>query len=220
MGFVLEARLSHEDLVLMPTIEALSEVTIRYEYTVSTEEETSLFISVFGNESDAVERAIDADHTVAGSTRIATFPNRTIYRVTIASALDPIPSRCTETGLFVFKITSGERGWIIRIYLPDRDALAAFREDCRNRNISFRIRQLQESGPNDDATYFLTEQQHEILLLAYYAGYYDIPRRVSQGDLADQLDISTSAVSQRLRRAVAELIAVTLETNRTPDTPE
>ncbi|WP_306054428.1 helix-turn-helix domain-containing protein [Natronococcus wangiae] len=220
MGFVLEARLSHEDLVLMPTIEDVSGVTIRYEYTVSSGEDTFLFVSVFGNEYEAVEEAIDADHTVSDSTRIAAFPNRTIYRVTLASALDPLPAQCSEEGLFVFKLTSGERGWIIRIYLPDRDALAVFREGCRDRGVSFRVRQLQESGSLDDATYFLTEQQHEILLLAYYAGYYDIPRRVSQGDLAEQLGVSTSAVSQRLRRAIAELIAATLETNRTPETLE
>jgi predicted DNA binding protein len=220
MGFVLEASLSHEDLVLIPTIEDVSGVTIRYEYTVTSGERTFLFVSVFGNEYDALENAIEANHTVSELTRIAAFPNRAIYRLTMVSALDPVLTRCSEAGLFVFKLTSGDQGWIIRIYLPDRDALAAFREGCRARDISFRVRQLQESGPSDDATYFLTEQQHEILLMAYYAGYYDIPRRVSQGDLADRLGISTSAVSQRLRRAVAELIEATLETNRTPEVPE
>ncbi|TYL39515.1 bacterio-opsin activator [Natronococcus pandeyae] len=217
MGFVLEARLSHQDLVLMPTIEAVSGVTVRYEYTVSAAEDTSLFVSVFGSEYEAVEQAMEADHTVSNPNRIVTFPNRAIYRVTMESALDPIPPRCAEEGLFVFKITSDKQGWIVRIYLPDRGALVTFRESCQEREISFRVRQLQESNSNDDATYFLTEQQHEILLLAYYAGYYDIPRRVSQGDLADQLGISTSAVSQRLRRAVAELVSATLETNRTPE---
>ncbi|MFC4439736.1 MULTISPECIES: helix-turn-helix domain-containing protein [Natrialbaceae] len=218
MGFVLEASLSHEDLVLLPTIEAVSDVTIKYEYTVSSGENSFLFVSVFGNEYESIEEAFDADHTVADSTQIAVFPNRAIYRVTMASALDPHPTQYPEEGLFVFKLTSGEQGWVVRIYLPNRDALAAFREGCQDRDVSFRVRQLQESGSLDDATYFLTEQQHEILLLAYYAGYYDIPRRVSQGDLAEQLGISTSAVSQRLRRAVAELITATLETNRTPET--
>lgn len=219
MGFILEARLSHRNLVLMPTIEAVSGVTMRYEYAAPATD-TSLFISVFGGEYEAVERALEADHTVSDSVRIATFANRAIYRVTTESALDPVPPRCSEEGLFVFKITSGDQGWIVRTYLPDREALAVFRESCRDRGISFRVRQLQESEPSDDATYFLTEQQHEILLLAYYAGYYDIPRRVSQGDLADQLDISTSAVSQRLRRAVAELVATTLESNRTSELPK
>jgi predicted DNA binding protein len=104
------------------------------------------------------------------------------------------------------------------VYLPDRAALTVFREECRDRGVSFRVRELRESNSDDDAAYFLTDQQHETLLLAYYAGYYDIPRGVSQGDLASQLDISTSAVSQRLRRAVAELIAATIETSRAPET--
>lgn len=216
MGFVLEAGLTHEDLVLGPTIEAVSETTIRYEYADARGADRYLFVSVFGTDRETVDRAIDADHTVTDPVRIAEFPNRTIYRVTFASALDPIPERCSESGLFVFKLTSDERGWAIRLYLPDRETLSAFRERCLERDIDFHIRQLQESNP-DDETYVLTERQHEMLLLAYYAGYYDIPRRVSQGDLAERLDVSTSAVSQRLRRAVAELIATTLETNRTPE---
>lgn len=217
MGFVLEARLSHEDLVLVPTIEASSDVTIRYEYTAPTGDAASLFISVFGNEYGAIEETLAADHTISEFSRITTFSNRAIYRVTMASALTPIPPQCFDEGLFVFKITSGDTGWIVRLYLPDRDALTTFRNSCRDRDISFRIRQLQESGSKDNATYFLTEQQHEILLMAYCAGYYDIPRRVSQGDIADQLGLSTSAISQRLRRAVAELIAATIEPNRTSE---
>ncbi|MFU8866934.1 helix-turn-helix domain-containing protein [Natronococcus sp.] len=216
MGFVLEAELTHEDLVLGPTIEAVSETTIRYEYADARGTDRYLFVSAFGTDHETVDRAIDADHTVTDPVRIAEFPNRAIYRVTFASALDPIPEQCSESGLFVFKLTSNERGWVVRLYLPDRETLSAFRERCLERGIDFHIRQLQESNP-DDETYVLTERQHEMLLLAYYAGYYDIPRRVSQGDLAERLDVSTSAVSQRLRRAVAELIATTLETNRTPE---
>ena len=216
MGFVTEVRLAHPDLLLAPTIEAHPDVTIRYEYDVVSDDTNLCFVSVFDADSPEFEEALADDHTVSNPTRVATFANRVVYRLTVDTSLEIVPNRCGECGLFVFKITSDGRGWAPRVYVPDRDVLASFREHCRDHGISFRVDKLYELTPTDDRSYFLTERQHEILLLAYYAGYYDIPRAVSQDYLADRLNISGSAVSQRLRRAVAELIAATLENDRMP----
>ncbi|MHC3436829.1 helix-turn-helix domain-containing protein [Natrialbaceae archaeon A-gly3] len=215
MGFVANVSLVHPDLVLAPTIETHPAVTIRHEYEITSSETDLCFVSVFGGQYAAIEEAMERDHTITQPTRVATFENRAIYRVTVETDLEVVPHRCAADGAFVFKITSGERGWVIRVHMPDRDALTDFREYCRNRSISFRVNQLYESTASDDGIYYLTEQQHEILSMAYYEGYYDIPRRASQNDLAGQLGISDSAVSQRLRRAVSELIAATLEDDRT-----
>ncbi len=214
MGFVAEVQLVSEDLALVPTIEAGPDVTIRYEYETDGGERL-LFVSVFGDEWSAVESAMAADHTVSDPTRVATFANRVVYRVVVDTDLELVPQCCSERGLFVLERTSDGRGWLARIHVPTRDVLSSFRTYCREHGISFRVTQLRESTATDDDTYILTERQRKILSMAYYAGYYDIPRRVSQGDLAEQLDVSTSAVSQRLRRAVSSLIATTLEHDHT-----
>ncbi|MFP8953672.1 helix-turn-helix domain-containing protein [Natrialbaceae archaeon A-arb3/5] len=215
MGFIAEIRVVHDELPLASTIAAHPAITIRYEYTVRTERPIA-FVSAFGDEHRALGGAMVADPTVSAPERVATFENRTIYRVTLETDREIVPGCCGELGLFVFTITSGERGWIVRTHVPDRDTLTAFREYCRDRGISFRVSQLYDSSASDDGTYFLTERQHEILVMAYYGGYYDIPRVITQDDLAERLDISDSAVSQRLRRAVAELIEATLDSDRMP----
>lgn len=215
MGFIAEIRVCHEELPLASTIAAHPSVTIGYEYAIEADEQMA-FVSVFGDENDSLEASMDADPTVSEPVQVATFENRTIYRVTLETEREIVPDRCGEHGLFVLTIRSGERGWIVRVYVPDRDALTAFRTHCREFGVSFRMTQLYDSSPSDDGTYFLTERQHEILAMAYYAGYYDIPRSVTQDDLADRLDISDSAVSQQLRRAVAQLLEATLENDRTP----
>lgn len=217
MGFIAEVHLVHDDLALAPTIARYPDVTIRYEYEATTTDRTLQFVSVFSDEYAHLERAMDEDPTVSNPTRVATFENRAIYRVTVETAVEIVPDRCAESGLFVFTMTSAERGWIARVHLPDRDALTAFRTWSRDRGVSFRVTQLYDLSVSDNGTYFLTEQQHEILLMAYYAGYFDIPRGITQDGLADRLEISDSAVSQRIRRAVSELIAATLENDRTPN---
>lgn len=53
----------------------------------------------------------------------------------------------------------------------------------------------------------LTPRQQEILSTAVSAGYYESPRRASQADLADRLDISPAAVSQHLQRIEAKVFS-------------
>ena len=216
MGFVTEVRLAHPDLLLAPTLEAYPDATIRYEYETVTDDAELCFVTVFDADYPRLEETLATDHTVSDPTRIATFADRAVYRLTVDTPVEVVPNRCAERGLFVFEVTTDGRWWVPRMHVPDRDVLASFREYARDHGISFRMNKLYELTPTDDRSYFLTEQQHEILLLAYYAGYYDIPRAVSQDYLADRLGISGSAVSQRLRRAVAELIAATLENDRMP----
>lgn len=220
MGFIAEIRVDHDELPLAPTIAAHPDVTIRFEYAVRTGR-TVAFVSVFGDDHDhdAIEASMAADETISAPERVATFENRAIYRVTLETDREIVPGRCGERGLFVFTVTSGTRGWVLRVHAPNRETLIDFRKYCYHRGVSFRMTQLHDSSATDDGTYALTEQQHEILAMAYFGGYYDIPREITQDDLAERLGISDSAVSQRLRRAVAELIAATIENDRTPVEP-
>jgi len=56
----------------------------------------------------------------------------------------------------------------------------------------------------------LTETQRDTLLTALQAGYFDVPRRINLQDLAEQFGISDTALSQRLRRGLTELLTSTL----------
>ncbi|SFC35994.1 HTH DNA binding domain-containing protein [Halobiforma haloterrestris] len=57
----------------------------------------------------------------------------------------------------------------------------------------------------------LTPKQWEALELAFKRGYYDQPRSVDLQALSEELDISKSAVSQRLRSAEATVVESVLE---------
>ncbi len=51
----------------------------------------------------------------------------------------------------------------------------------------------------------ITPIQRETLVYAVRVGYYRMPREASLSTIADQFDVSKSAVSQRLRKAEASL---------------
>ncbi len=66
----------------------------------------------------------------------------------------------------------------------------------------------------------LTPKQWEALELAGERGYFDRPRGVDLETLADELAISKSAVSQRLRAAESTLVRAVLEASRERESTE
>ncbi|MFB6140758.1 MAG: helix-turn-helix domain-containing protein [Halosimplex sp.] len=54
------------------------------------------------------------------------------------------------------------------------------------------------------------EEQLELLELAYERGFFELPRRASESDLADELGVSQSTVSERLRSAQQTLLGTVL----------
>lgn len=54
----------------------------------------------------------------------------------------------------------------------------------------------------------MNDDQLELLELAFERGFFDLPRRVTEADLAAELDLSQSTVSERLRMAQRSLLAI------------
>lgn len=61
----------------------------------------------------------------------------------------------------------------------------------------------ESEGPMRDP---LTEAEREALLAAYKSGYFEVPRRLRQSELAQKLGKSTGALSTLLRRATGRLV--------------
>jgi len=108
-------------------------------------------------------------------------------------------------------------GWLVRMELPDRDALVRFVRECRASGAELNVQRITDTdGVECHHDYGLSSEQERILRAAFENGYFEVPRKVSQTDLAESFDLSTSAVSQHLRRATAELVGNTLLPRREP----
>ncbi|MBZ6497035.1 helix-turn-helix domain-containing protein [Natrinema longum] len=106
-------------------------------------------------------------------------------------------------------------GWRQTGWFADRDAFSTF-SSFWQRNADFRLHRLTQDGESEPAGDGLTDRQHEALRTAYERGYFDIPRQASLEDVAAELDISPSSVSERLRRAQTQLIEETVATTWPP----
>jgi predicted DNA binding protein len=52
----------------------------------------------------------------------------------------------------------------------------------------------------------LTEKQRRVLIAAYKLGYYDIPRRITSGEMARKLNLVKSTFSAHVRKAERRLL--------------
>ncbi|WP_246998739.1 helix-turn-helix domain-containing protein [Halosolutus gelatinilyticus] len=73
--------------------------------------------------------------------------------------------------------------------------------------MDLRLERAGEYQPQlDDPVAQLTDRQKEIVRAAIAAGYYDVPRRTTQRDLATELGLSQRTIGDHLQRAEAKII--------------
>lgn len=121
-----------------------------------------------------------------------------------------------EAPIHVERIRATPTGWVQRARFADRATFDELREFWQ-RNVSFRLRRLTHIGDDADERFGdssgggLTDAQLAAVRTAYELGYFEIPRRASLEDVADELDISASSCSERLRRAQTHLVEIHVE---------
>lgn len=206
-----EIRLEHDRLVLVPTLERTSAITVELEYETTLESgETLCFLTASGDDFETFERELAADPTVTDPLVIDCYSDRRIYRVTLTDHAISVTPATAAVGGRIRHTESHIGGWTLELRLPDRDALVQLNEHCQDEGIGFAVNHLRIATGNEDGLVGLTDKQQHLLTVAYEEGYFEVPREISQTELAAELDVSKSAISQRLRRAIAELCASTL----------
>jgi len=105
-------------------------------------------------------------------------------------------------------------GWIQAGWFADRDVLERFRAFWQ-RNGGFTLRRLSREGDDGPAD-GLTDRQREALVTAREMGYFEVPRAASLGGVADELGITASSLSERLRRAQDCLVERAVDSRKGP----
>lgn len=103
----------------------------------------------------------------------------------------------------------------IVLEVTDQDTLQQLMHVLKECRVSVKTKTITHANLSDQTTAnieldILTEKQRDTLELALKEGYYERPRNADLNDLSEILDISKSAVSQRLRSAETKLIKTAL----------
>lgn len=110
--------------------------------------------------------------------------------------------------------------WYFKFQFVDRNALEDFQTSFHERGNSFELERLYDGTAPKEREFDLTTEQREALVTALKLGYFSIPREAQIDELAAELGISANAVSERLRRATANLTRNTLTVSPPKGTAE
>lgn len=123
----------------------------------------------------------------------------------------------------LFETHRSERRYEWRIIAPAGADISAFHdalqeELCLCTDIEFvRVTGIDSSTDRSQNTDILSSEQMEALTAAVEHGYYEMPRDIDLGELAEKLDIPRSTLSYRLRRAEAQIAKQSVETGELTD---
>ena len=212
MGSIAEFRLPVSEFCLAETV-AATDAAIELLRIVAYDPDHVLpFVRAHGD-GETLERLDDllaADPSVESVERIATMDESRIYRMAWVDSVETVVYVLLEEGGAILDGTTGGEQWRVRALFPDRDALSRTYDFCEEQGLTLTIDRIYELDNQRHQRFGLTTQQHETMLAAVEHGYYDVPREATLTDLAETLDISHQALSERLRRGHGNLVRYAL----------
>lgn len=162
--------------------------------------------------ADRIEATLEADDLTKSVQRLTQTGSRVLYEIEWEPDINGLIEALQETDARILEAEGTADVWDFRLQFPTHNALSAFRDACDAKDIPLTLRRLYNPALPEEGGK-LSALQHEALMTAYQGGYYEIPRSVAMASLADQLGITDSAFSQRLRRGTGSLIGETLIEN-------
>ena len=159
--------------------------------------------------ADDVQYALAERDVVRATTEVTAGRRGGLYRVRYEEGFDGAAvyrAAVEHDGVFVAG-QAGTGAWTLRFQFPDRDAAGAFRDRCVAAGVDGSVDAVYERDvPPQAARFRLTEPQRRALSVASEQGYFEVPRQTSLAGLAEELDVSSQAASERVRRGLDSLV--------------
>ncbi|GAB7094051.1 hypothetical protein JCM30237_12030 [Halolamina litorea] len=214
MSLIAELRLTDASLVMLPSLRAAPQMTLEREWATAADRASDpvLFVWASGGDFEAFEAALPDDPTISEHECIEANDHKRLYRVVVArdtGTTNPTPID-RQTGASRLSVKTTVDGAVMKVRLPDREALTEYIALLRENGFTVQLLRAHTADDDSGRQYDLSSKQEEALQEALGAGYFEVPRETDLTKLADRLDISEQALSERLRRGVSSVLAATV----------
>jgi hypothetical protein len=225
MGLVAEFDIDCQALPLAGVATAVPEATLVLDMQFNHGRRPLFLVTVQDGSQTAVEDAFTEAYDVGEWTLVGQAGDTYRYQVLPALSLEEqlgehlddlagLEALATADAI-IERIDVVPDGWRQTGWFANREAFGKFASFWQQ-NADFRLHRLTRDGESEPPGDGLTDRQHEALRIAYELGYFEIPRQASLEDVAAELDITPSSVSERLRRGQTQLIEETVATTWPP----
>jgi predicted DNA binding protein len=204
---IVRGEIPAEEFALYEGLRSLPSVEFEVERIVQSGEEAAMPLMWIRNAApEAVEKAFEDDPSVEELELLSAFEDEQLYRMQWISEVEVVLQMLTNSKATITDAYGTDGRWYLRVLYPDRESLSKTVQFAEDNGLTVDVRAIRQLDGQPAGRYGLTEAQFEALETAVEAGYYEVPRRTDQSDLADRLEISHQALSERLRRATGALI--------------
>lgn len=212
MGTIVDATMPADQFALADTFTAIPEVECETVRLVAKEDDcVAPFLWFAAPDLDALHETLEADASTRKVERLLERDDRCLYHITWQARIRVLVHLIgIEDGTLLD--AHGENGrWELRVLFPSHDAVSATYDVCQEHGVDLTIHRVKGVVESIDRSGTdLTEKQYEALAAGIQSDYYHVPRGRSLEELAEELDISHQALSERLRRGHRTLIKQTL----------
>lgn len=215
---VLEFAVPTADFLLERALREHPDVVVEFEHLVPTNHGPLPYLWATDGQSASFRDALTDDPRVDRIRQVATFDQGALYGMEWDTDGDGLLNQLATAHdeAAVLQAQGQEDEWVLKIRLPSRDALADLRGHFDDHDTRVRVVRLYDLEDPKMGQYEVTSKQRAALLRALEAGYFEVPRDATLEDVADELDISAKATSERLRRGCTNLLRNSLTIGR-PD---
>lgn len=209
MSVILEFTIDADEFSLGQALSGPPTVELELERIVPTGKAVLPLVWVTGPQDnlDALEAKVREHPNVREFHNLDRVGDSRLYRFIWVESPQNLLERLADLDATILEATSTDR-WVFRVRFADHDKLTHFHNFCTDHDITIHIERTYTLSEETERghRFDLSPEQREALVLALQQGYFATPSEVELADLAEQLDISRQAVSNRIRRANEKIL--------------
>ena len=208
MSVIVEVIIPAADFALGHSLQSTSnDARFELERMIPTTDRIVPYFWVYDADVAALEAALSNHDDVLTVTLLDEYDDRALFRIEWPAEIDGLLQILNAHDAAILEAIGTNDRWEFQFRFPDSADIAAFRADCDEAGVSLDLQQLYNPTEPGVETPGLTPVQHETLLTALEEGYFAIPRRITTEELADKLNVSDQAASERLRRGQTTILS-------------
>lgn len=220
MSVVLELSIPGSELSFGDVLETVPEIRIRFDRVVPVVAGSFSYVWVNAPERTIFEEAMQRNAITDSFRFLQREDGEFLYRIDWQPETDPFLQCLGEVDAAVLQAKGAANRWHFDLRFDTHDDVSYFQRCCSKRDVSISIERVLSGSGGEHSSELLTPCQRQTIALALERGYFDVPRRTTIVELAEELGISDQAVSARLRRATKRLSQQALSDAVELDTPE
>lgn len=213
---------SSKDFALDRTMQTHPNLRIEFEQTVPMGTDAMPYLWITNAGDASVGETVRSEPGIEHVELIDRVQDDRLVRIRWGSHDSGVIRALLDTNATCLSCIGAEDAWYLTLRFPSSSDLAACYQQCTDADLRLDVRSIRTGGRagKRNLASTLSDPQREAITTGLECGYFAVPRRITLQELADRLDISDTAASQRLRRGLEELLADALsDADHRTDTP-